>query len=56
LGFYKEIINTDSEIYFGSNVGNAGGVWAENIPWHLFPYSISIKVPPLAGIIFKINQ
>jgi len=56
LGFYKEIINTDSEIYFGSNVGNAGGVWAENIPWHFFPYSISIKVPPLSGIIFKISQ
>lgn len=53
LGFYKEIINTDSEIYFGSNVGNSGGVWAENIPWHLFPYSISIKLPPLAGLILK---
>ncbi len=54
LGFYKEILNTDSKIYFGSNVGNSGGVWAENIPWHLFPYSISIKLPPLAGLIFKI--
>lgn len=53
-GFYKEIINTDSSIYFGSNVGNLGGVLAENIPWHLHPYSISLKLPPLGGIIMKI--
>ncbi len=27
-GFYREILNTDSDIYGGSNVGNEGGVWA----------------------------
>lgn len=55
-GFYKEILNTDSSIYFGSNVGNLGGVLAENIPWHLHPYSISLKLPPLGGIIMKISS
>mgnify|MGYP005844792161 CR=1 FL=1 len=54
-GFYKEILNTDSSIYYGTNVGNLGGVWAENIPWHLYPYSISLKLPPLGGIIMKIG-
>lgn len=53
-GFYKEILNTDSSIYYGTNVGNLGGVWAENLPWHLYPYSISLKLPPLGGIIMKI--
>ncbi len=41
-GFYREILNTDSEIYGGSNVGNHGGVWG--IPGeHGGP-----AVPPLA--------
>lgn len=53
LCFYKEILNTDSEIYFGSNQGNLGGVKAENIPWHLHPCSISLKLPPLAGLLLK---
>ena len=26
-GYYREILNTDSEIYGGSNVGNDGGAW-----------------------------
>ena len=26
-GYYREILNTDSEIYGGSNVGNHGGAW-----------------------------
>ncbi|RME08002.1 MAG: 1,4-alpha-glucan branching protein GlgB, partial [Aquificota bacterium] len=31
-GFWKEILNTDSYIYGGSNLGNLGGVYAEDIP------------------------
>ena len=30
-GFYREIVNTDSEWYGGSNVGNDGGVQAEPV-------------------------
>ncbi|AEX85112.1 1,4-alpha-glucan branching protein [Marinitoga sp. 1135] len=52
-GFYKEILNTDSEIYWGSNVGNQGGIYAEHIPFHGREYSINITLPPLAGIYFK---
>ncbi len=29
-GFYREMLNTDSHIYGGSNVGNAGGIWAHH--------------------------
>ena len=39
-GIYQEILNTDSALYGGSNVGNDGGVRAEDKPWHGQPYSI----------------
>lgn len=52
-GYYKELLNSDSSIYGGSNMGNRGGVMAENISWHGFPYSINLILPPLGGLIFK---
>jgi 1,4-alpha-glucan branching enzyme len=52
-GFYREILNSDSKYYEGSDAGNAGGVWAEPIPWNDRPYSIKLKLPPLAGAYFK---
>ena len=51
--FYKEILNSDSQIYWGSNMGNAGGVNADRIPCHGKPYSIYITLPPLSVLIFK---
>lgn len=51
--FYKEILNSDSQIYWGSNMGNAGGVNTDKIPWHGKPYSIKINLPPLSVVIFK---
>jgi 1,4-alpha-glucan branching enzyme len=53
LGFYREIMNTDSERYGGTNEGNAGGVHAEAIPWNNHPYSIKLRLPALAAIYFK---
>lgn len=52
-GFYKEILNSDSEIYGGSNVGNLGGVEAEEKQHLQWPYSIIVQVPPLAVVVFK---
>ncbi|HXJ18546.1 MAG TPA: 1,4-alpha-glucan branching protein GlgB, partial [Candidatus Polarisedimenticolia bacterium] len=52
-GFYREILNTDSTYYGGSDVGNAGGVHAEPIPWNDRPYSIQLRLPPLAVMYFK---
>lgn len=51
--FYKEILNSDSELYGGSNVGNFGGLLAEPIEYNQRPYSLSIQVPPLAVVVFK---
>jgi len=52
-GWYEEILNTDSDTYAGSNIGNYGGKWAENIPWQGREWSIQIDVPPLAVNAFK---
>jgi 1,4-alpha-glucan branching enzyme len=51
--YYQEIMNTDSELYWGSNLGNAGGVHADARPWHNQPCSIEITMPPLGGVYFK---
>ncbi|MDZ7288332.1 MAG: 1,4-alpha-glucan branching protein GlgB [candidate division KSB1 bacterium] len=52
-GFYREVLNSDSEHYWGSNMGNEGGVMAEELPWHNQPYSAEITFPPLAVVVFK---
>lgn len=54
LGYYREILNSDSEHYWGSNVGNDGGQNAEEIPMHGQPYSLSLRLPPLATMMFKL--
>ena len=52
-GFYREIFNSDSKYYEGTDIGNAGGVRAEPIPWNDRPYSIKLKLPALATLYFK---
>jgi 1,4-alpha-glucan branching enzyme len=52
-GFYKELLNSDSEAYGGSNMGNKGGLPADDIPWQGQPNSILITLPPLAVVYFK---
>jgi 1,4-alpha-glucan branching enzyme len=52
-GYYREILNTDSRFYAGTDLGNSGGVHAEPIPWNDRPYSIKLKLPPLSVMYFK---
>jgi 1,4-alpha-glucan branching enzyme len=51
--YYKEILNSDSQIYGGSNAGNFGGVRAEEVSFHGRPYSLNLQIPPLATLILK---
>jgi len=53
-GFYREILNSDSKIYGGSNMGNMGGVKSEAIESHGRPHSISLQLAPLAIHAFEI--
>jgi len=52
-GYYREILNTDSEMFGGSNMGNGGGVVASAKPAHGRPASLAITLPPLAVVAFK---
>lgn len=54
-GYYREVLNSDSEMYFGSNVGNFGGRWSEKHGWHYRDQSIVIDVPPLGVVGFKLS-
>lgn len=55
VGAYKEILNTDSEYYRGSNLGNLGQVLSEEIPSHNKENSIAITIPPLATIYLEFD-
>jgi 1,4-alpha-glucan branching enzyme len=55
-GFYKEVLNSDSGDYWGGNIGNNGGVWADYQAWQGKPYSLNVTLPPLGGLIFKLQK
>jgi 1,4-alpha-glucan branching enzyme len=52
-GSWGEILNSDAEIYGGSNVGNGGHINAEDQGWHGRPASLRLTLPPLAVIILS---
>lgn len=52
-GFWKEVINTNSEYYGGSGLGNAGGRASEAIPHDGHAQSIELTLPPFTTTIFK---
>ncbi len=52
-GYYEEILNSDSGLYGGSNVGAAGGIAAQEQEAHGRSQSIQIEIPPLATVFFK---
>ncbi len=49
-GHWREVLNTDSGHYGGSDVGNLGGVLAEPMGWHSQPYSAEVTLPPLGAL------
>jgi 1,4-alpha-glucan branching enzyme len=52
-GVWSELLNSDAQTYAGSNMGNGGGVQAEEIKSHGQPMSLALDLPPLAVLIFK---
>ena len=51
-GFWAEVLNSDSEFYGGSNMGNAGGLLSQEIPWHDQPWSAEFTLPGLSCSVF----
>ncbi len=54
-GTYVELVNTDNSEYGGTNVKNEDQK-AKKEPMHGMDYSISMNLPPLGGIIFKMKK
>jgi len=52
-GFWRELLNSDSELYGGSGVGNLGGATTEETPCHGRPHSLTITLPPLGIVVFR---
>jgi 1,4-alpha-glucan branching enzyme len=53
-GYYREILNSDASTYGGSNAGNGGGVHSADLRWMGQPHSVTLTLPPLAGVLLKI--
>jgi len=51
-GFWREALNSDSELYGGSNVGSLGGVLAEPYQVHNQPFSAQFALSPLGVVAF----
>jgi 1,4-alpha-glucan branching enzyme len=54
-GFYKEVLNTDADVYGGSNMGNLGGVMADETESHGQPCSLTLTLPPLATVMLALS-
>ncbi len=52
-GWWKEAINSNSEYYGGSGLGNEGGRTASEIPRDGYSQSIEVTLPPLTTVIFR---
>ncbi|HET7174147.1 MAG TPA: 1,4-alpha-glucan branching protein GlgB [Nocardioidaceae bacterium] len=50
-GEWAEVLNTDSDAYGGSGVGNLGVARAHETPWHGLPASADLALPPL-GVLW----
>ncbi|HEX4732632.1 MAG TPA: 1,4-alpha-glucan branching protein GlgB, partial [Solirubrobacterales bacterium] len=50
-GRWIEVLNTDSRLYGGGDVGNGGHVEAEPIGWNDQPFSAKVTLPPL-GVVW----
>jgi 1,4-alpha-glucan branching enzyme len=54
-GGWHELLNTDANVYGGSDVGNGGRVEAVAIPAHGQPWSAELVLPPL-GVLWLVPE
>ena len=55
-GVYKEVFNSDSSEYGGSNQLNEEEIRSEELVYHNKAYSVKIKVPPMAVSVLAISN
>jgi 1,4-alpha-glucan branching enzyme len=52
-GFWREALNSDAKDYWGSGMGNGGGVMADATPSHGQAFSLNLTLPPLAAVFLR---
>jgi 1,4-alpha-glucan branching enzyme len=52
-GRYREVLNSDSRFYGGSDVGNGPDIASEPVAWMGRRDSISLTLPPLGALVLK---
>jgi len=52
-GIYRELLNSDSSAYGGSNIGNDGTVTTSPVAAHGHAQSVRLTLPPLGFLLFK---
>ncbi len=52
-GRWYEILNSDADVYGGSDVGNLGGADSEPEPSHGHAQSLTLRLPPLGAIYLR---
>jgi 1,4-alpha-glucan branching enzyme len=55
-GRWSEIFNSDARDYGGSGLGNLGAIHATEHPFHGFPASAEVTLPPLSTLYFKLGE
>ncbi|MEN5425536.1 1,4-alpha-glucan branching protein GlgB [Stenotrophomonas pennii] len=54
-GRWREVLNSDSMFYAGSNVGNGGALATEPQAMHGQPHSLQLTLPPLATLYLQVD-
>lgn len=52
-GEWREILNSDAEVYGGSGMGNMGSVQADEEELHGRSHSLDLTLPPLSVLVFQ---
>ncbi len=52
-GYWRELLNSDAQVYGGSGVGNGGGVNSLPDPCHGHASCVELRLPPLGILVLK---
>lgn len=55
-GQYIELLNSDMDCFGGSGQSNLDLLTVDDLPWHNQPYSLQLKLPPLAVLFLKLKK
>ncbi|HEY4135121.1 MAG TPA: 1,4-alpha-glucan branching protein GlgB [Alphaproteobacteria bacterium] len=52
-GYWREMLNSDSALYGGGNLGNDGGIMSSTMGVHGYGHSLELTLPPLSALILR---